>query len=119
MRNPRTAAGAHDGLEGRDKSARGNLQLDVVSDPVVDVGFAIGHDENLGVRQLVAEQEMQGPRRPLHFDALDGLLCRLEIAKQLPQVCVQGRRGTALHLRHDAAARLADSLANCLQPAPQ
>ncbi len=66
MRDPGAGTGAHDGLEGRDHSARGKLQQrPPVIAAVVDVGLAVGNHDHLRRAQLIPHNLMQRLRRPV------------------------------------------------------
>ena len=63
--DPHAGAGAHDGLEGSDQTARRMLHFDAaVVVAVVNVGLAVGQDDNLLALQVPVQSLFQAFRGP-------------------------------------------------------
>ena len=71
VRNPNAGAGPHDGLERSHHAARRNLPDGlVIGVEIMDVGFAVRHDDHLRGIQLAAHHLLQRLRRPV-FTVVD------------------------------------------------
>src|SRR5690606_30031222 len=77
---PRTCPG--DRLKCRNKPACRNDQFHLVSLQVVNVRFAVGHDDHLGVRQFLRQDSAYGGGRPLHQRCAGGVPVLLEFAQK-------------------------------------
>ena len=79
--DPGAGAGAGDRLERRNQPTGRHQQLDAITLDVVDVGFAVGHHDDLRVRQIVGQDLAQGVGRPGDQCRID----RLAVLFELPQ----------------------------------
>ena len=80
MRDPGAAAGAHHRLQRRDQAAGGRLQIDpAVVASVVDIGLAVGDDDDFGARQGARQQVVQRLGRPFDLRRLGGRPADLQI----------------------------------------
>ena len=105
MRDPGARAGAHDRLQRRHQPAGRPLHLDAPVLAHVDVGFAIGDDQDLVALQVLAQDAAQVFRRPADLRlvahpalALQFAHHRLQIARDRAQLARfrLGRKGERL-----------------------
>ena len=111
--DPGSAARPHNRLQCGDEAAGGDLQIDAIGTPIVDVGFAVCGDDHLHTRQLGFHDVADRLLVPIRLLGGNDGPAHLQLAERLPDFTVEhaeigGRVGCAVarHGTHRLTERM-------------